>query len=223
MQPHRALCRRGRVARGRPTAVAMLAHRSGSTSACLARCSTGSRTKRRRSISSVSRRGSTRWCRARARSSARCARRLRGGHARAAARPALPAGDPRGKKVRTETAIGESPASVSSAAAALAEQVFGDLQGCSVAARRRREDRRAGCAQPRVAWRRDRVRREPFARARRGADGAVRRRAVTLDGLAGGARRASTSSSPRRARRAKCCRRRTSRRGSPSGKGGRCS
>jgi glutamyl-tRNA reductase len=37
-----------------------------------------------------------------------------------------------GKKARTQTAIGESPASVSSAAAALAEQVFGDLQGCSV-------------------------------------------------------------------------------------------
>jgi glutamyl-tRNA reductase len=34
-----------------------------------------------------------------------------------------------GKKARTETAIGESPASVSSAAAALAEQVFGDLSG----------------------------------------------------------------------------------------------
>ena len=34
-----------------------------------------------------------------------------------------------GKKARTETAIGESPASVSSAAAALAEQVFGDLNG----------------------------------------------------------------------------------------------
>jgi glutamyl-tRNA reductase len=33
-----------------------------------------------------------------------------------------------GKKARTETAIGESPASVSSAAAALAEQVFGDLR-----------------------------------------------------------------------------------------------
>jgi glutamyl-tRNA reductase len=32
-----------------------------------------------------------------------------------------------GKRVRTETAIGESPASVSSAAAALAAQVFGDL------------------------------------------------------------------------------------------------
>ena len=37
-----------------------------------------------------------------------------------------------GKKARTETAIGESPASVSSAAAALAEQVFGDLGGRSV-------------------------------------------------------------------------------------------
>jgi glutamyl-tRNA reductase len=37
-----------------------------------------------------------------------------------------------GKKVRTETAIAESPASVSSAAAALAAQVFGDLEGCNV-------------------------------------------------------------------------------------------
>ncbi len=34
-----------------------------------------------------------------------------------------------GKKVRSETAIAESPASVSSAAAALAQQVFGDLSG----------------------------------------------------------------------------------------------
>jgi len=34
-----------------------------------------------------------------------------------------------GKKVRNETAIGESPSSVSSAAAALAEQLFGDLAG----------------------------------------------------------------------------------------------
>jgi glutamyl-tRNA reductase len=37
-----------------------------------------------------------------------------------------------GKRVRTETAIGESPASVSSAAAALAEQVFGDLTGSRI-------------------------------------------------------------------------------------------
>ncbi len=34
-----------------------------------------------------------------------------------------------GKRVRTETAIGESPASVSSASAALAAQVFGELEG----------------------------------------------------------------------------------------------
>ena len=34
-----------------------------------------------------------------------------------------------GKRVRNETAIGESPASVSSAAAALAQQVFGELAG----------------------------------------------------------------------------------------------
>ena len=37
-----------------------------------------------------------------------------------------------GKKVRAETAIAESPSSVSSAAAALAQQVFGDLSGCRV-------------------------------------------------------------------------------------------
>ena len=37
-----------------------------------------------------------------------------------------------GRKARAETAIGENPASVSSAAAALAEQVFGELQGRSV-------------------------------------------------------------------------------------------
>jgi glutamyl-tRNA reductase len=37
-----------------------------------------------------------------------------------------------GKKVRAQTAIGESPASVASAAGALAEQVFGDLGGRSV-------------------------------------------------------------------------------------------
>ncbi len=37
-----------------------------------------------------------------------------------------------GKKVRAETAIAESPASVSSAGAALAQQVFGRLDGCRV-------------------------------------------------------------------------------------------
>jgi len=37
-----------------------------------------------------------------------------------------------GKKVRAETAIAESPASVSAAAAALVQQVFGQLAGCRV-------------------------------------------------------------------------------------------
>jgi glutamyl-tRNA reductase len=37
-----------------------------------------------------------------------------------------------GRKARTETAIGESPASISAAAAVLAEQVFGDLRGREV-------------------------------------------------------------------------------------------
>ena len=37
-----------------------------------------------------------------------------------------------GRKVRAQTAIGETPASVSSAAAALAEQVFGELDGRSI-------------------------------------------------------------------------------------------
>jgi glutamyl-tRNA reductase len=37
-----------------------------------------------------------------------------------------------GRKVRTQTAIGESPSSVSAAAAALAEQVFGDLGGSRI-------------------------------------------------------------------------------------------
>ena len=37
-----------------------------------------------------------------------------------------------GKRVRSQTAIGENPASVSSVAAALAEQVFDDLAGCRV-------------------------------------------------------------------------------------------
>ena len=52
------------------------------------------------------------------------------GRARPAARPGLPAGARTSASASArETAIGESPASVSSAAAALAAQVFGDLTG----------------------------------------------------------------------------------------------
>ena len=72
-----------------------------------------------------------------------------------------------GKRVRTETAIGESPASVPAAAAALAAQVFGDLTGPEGAARRRRPDRRARRRQPLGPRRLDRLRREPQRRGRR--------------------------------------------------------
>ena len=51
------------------------------------------------------------------------------GAARAVPRPAFPPGVSAGRRVRVETAIGEAPASVPSAGAALAQQVFGDLRG----------------------------------------------------------------------------------------------
>ena len=66
-----------------------------------------------------------------------------------------------GRRARVETAIGESPASVPAAAAALAQQVFGDLGGRTRPPRRRRQDERADGAQPALARRRDRGRREP--------------------------------------------------------------
>ena len=76
-----------------------------------------------------------------------------------------------GRKVRAETAIGESPASVSSAAAALAQQVFGDLDGRRVLLVGAGKIERARRAQPRSrAARRSRssrtASRERAARAR---------------------------------------------------------
>ena len=53
-----------------------------------------------------------------------------------------------GRKVRAQTAIGESPASVSSAAAALAEQVFGALDGCAILLIGAGKIERAGGAEP---------------------------------------------------------------------------
>ena len=66
-----------------------------------------------------------------------------------------------GRRARVETAIGESPASVPAAAAALAQQVFGELDGPRPCFCRRRQDERADRAQPALARRRDRGRREP--------------------------------------------------------------
>ena len=125
LQPH------GALPRGRGSGAA---EKRASERACSATrsSSTGCPTRLRRCTCSASRPGSTRSCRARARSSARCAthtRRARAGRcSTGCSAQALHVG----KKVRTETAIDESPASVSSAAAALAQQVFGDLTGCRV-------------------------------------------------------------------------------------------
>ena len=94
--------------------------------------STGCATRRRLCTSSASRPGSTRSCRARARSWARCAPRTRRALAARCSTGSSAQALHVGKKVRTETAIGENPASVSSAAAALAQQVFGELEGCRV-------------------------------------------------------------------------------------------
>ena len=94
-----------------------------------------------------------------------------------------------GKKVRTETAIAESPASVSAAAAALAQQVFGQLEGCQVAPDRRRSRCRARRPEPRGARREGRVRRQPLAPACPGAGHAIRGRRARLRGRRGRARR----------------------------------
>ena len=89
----------------------------------------GWRTSPPRCTCSVSPPGSTRSCRARARSWARCATPSTPGAPGPLLdrlfRNALHAG----RRARVETAIGESPASVPAAAAALAQQVFDDLDG----------------------------------------------------------------------------------------------
>ena len=111
-----------------------------------------------------------------------------------------------GKKVRTETAIAESPSSVSSAAAALAQQVFGDLDGLPRAARRRRRGERARGPEPRRARRVDRGGDEPYAgeRATQLAD-AFDARAVPFDAARGRSSSRPTSSCPRRARPSRSC------------------
>ena len=80
-----------------------------------------------------------------------------------------------GKKVRAETAIAESPSSVSSAAAALAQQVFGELGDCRVLLIGAGRCQRAGSPEPRLAGGDDRLGGQPHAgagaRARRASPG----------------------------------------------------
>ena len=91
-----------------------------------------------------------------------------------------------GTRARVETAIGESPASVPAAAAALAQQVFDDLRGRSGAARRRGQDQRADGAQSHLA-RCARSRPSRTGRATHGAElaGSSGREAVALDAVGG--------------------------------------
>ena len=105
-----------------------------------------------------------------------------------------------GRRVRVETAIGESPASVPSAAAALAQQVFGELDGRRVLLLGAGQDERGDRPQPRLARRRDRRRREPDARARRGARAEARRAGARARRGRGASSSTRTSSSRRRAR-----------------------
>ena len=110
-----------------------------------------------------------------------------------------------GKRVRTETAIGESPASVSSAAAALAAQVFGELAGRRVLLIGAGRIGELAAVEPLLARRRDRVRRQPVARRRALARRALRRRGARARRDRRAARRRSTSSSRRRARPSRSC------------------
>ena len=129
-----------------------------------------------RCTSSASRPASTRSCPARARSSARCATRAEAGAPGPFLDRLFRQAVQAGRKVRVETAIGEAPASVPSAAAALAQQVFGDLRRPAGAARRRRQDERADGAEPPLARRGVVAVANRTRRARRGARRAARRR-----------------------------------------------
>ena len=128
-----------------------------------------------------------------------------------------------GRRVRLETAISESPASVPSAAAALAQQVFDDLTGRRVLVLGAGKMSEATARNLASRGRGRRRRREPDAGARRGARAAAGR---TGDRARGDRRRSSstpTSSSPRRAPPTTSSRATPSHRRSAPGRGGRCS
>ena len=174
---------------------------------------------RRRSISSASRRGSTRSCRARARSSARCARRSMPSRRGRSSTASSGRRSPSASAFARETAIGESPASVSSAAAALAAQVFGELAGRRVlliGAGRIGELAASNLASrgAEIAFVANRT-----ANAARELAQRFGGRAIAPRRGGGAARPTSTSSSRRRARPRPCC----ARTRSPRAAGGRCS
>ena len=80
-----------------------------------------------------------------------------------------------GRRARLETAIGESPASVPAAAAALAQQVFEGLDGKPRRVGRSGKDQRADGQKPPLARRNGDGRRQPHARSCRTARRTARR------------------------------------------------
>ena len=125
--------------------------------------------------------------------------RLRGRRAAARARPRSSGRrSTSGRRCGPQTAIAESPASVSSAAAALAQQVFGDLAGCKVLSSARARSASRPRAPPR-ARRDDLGGHEPHAGQRRAARRGLARGTVPFDALGPSSRR-PTWSCPRRAR-----------------------
>ena len=152
LQPHRAVPRRRRGARGESRALDDARRDRGGRSAPVALPAA----RRGGGAAPLPRRGRARLDGARrGRDPRPGAGRLRGRLVRARcstgsfARRSTP-----GKKVRVETAIGESPASVSAAAAALAQQVFGDLDGRRVADRGAGKIGELAARQPALARRR---------------------------------------------------------------------
>ena len=164
------------------------------------RSPTAWRTSRPRSTSSASRPASTRSYPGRARSSARCGTPSRRGAAGPLLdrtfRMALHAG----RRARLETAIGESPASVPAAAAALAQQVFDGLDGRRVvlvgAGRTSEVTARNLRSRGAIVTRR----RQQDGRSRGTARGVVRRAGCSRSTTSPPRSRRRTSSSRRRAR-----------------------
>ena len=207
LQPHGALPRgAGRRGARQPGRRARCSRSRGTTPRRSRPSRTDSPTSRPRSISSASPPGSTRWFPGRARSSGRCATR---------SRPARPARCSTGRSGWRSTPGGGRGSRRRSVRARRRsrpprprwrEQVFDGLAGRRVVLVGAGQDERADCAQPPLARRGRRVRREPVGRARRSGS----RASLGADGA-----RRSTSSPPRSPTRTSSSRRRA-RQGSSS-------
>ena len=109
-----------------------------------------------------------------------------------------------GKRVRAETGLGEGAVSVSYAAIALAQKIFGAPEGAERAHPRRRRDGEAHRGPPAGAAGEGDRDREPDVRGRRRSGGAAGRSRPSRGRRSTRRWRTRTSSSPRPARRSRC-------------------